>query len=241
MRAAHFTLASSQTLSIADGSQTGFDPGTSDFSAVCWIYPDSLPVQQAIFGKGASADTNTTTAVGYRVMVLAAGTLNITFSDTANATRLFLNTAAGLVAAGAWTHLAFVFTRASNLVCYVNGSAQSGLTISTRAGTLDSTAPFGLGCSGTSTGALANPFDGAIDTFGFWGRALTAADVTALYASGIGLAYRDLSAALKTNLTDWNDLDDAGGSGAVWLDRTGLNPLTAGTTTAAPTSTVGKR
>lgn len=58
---------------------------------------------------------------------------------------------------------------------------------------------------------------------GFWTKALSGAEVVALFNNGAGLRYADLSAGLKTSLVSWWNLDEQSG---VRYDSHGTNHLT---------------
>jgi hypothetical protein len=77
--------------------------------------------------------------------------------------------------------------------------------------------------------------DAAYDGIGFFKKVLSAAEITALYNSGNGVSYNDLTTSIKTNLVSWWDLNADEGSNET--DSHGGYTLTQNNT---PTQVVGK-
>ena len=86
------------------------------------------------------------------------------------------------VAPNVWTHLAVV-KRGNVLMLYRNGAFDTACQV---------TGVVAVGAM-TRVGASIDgyPFGGSIDEVGFWKRALSDAEVAALYAGGNGLAYEN--------------------------------------------------
>jgi len=84
-----------------------------------------------------------------------------------------------------WMHVA-VTSDGGELKIYVNGVEVNSTTAGSSAITFDH---FTAGCG--SNGTSGDNWNGAIDEFGVWQRALSADEVTQLYNSGNGLAYSE--------------------------------------------------
>ena len=92
-----------------------------------------------------------------------------------------------------WHHLVVVSDQGSTLKIYYDGTERSSIA---NGGTGDgTTGEFKIGAL-LNGASYVNEMDGVIDEVGFWSRALSASDVTALYNSGAGLPYE---AAAPTN------------------------------------------
>lgn len=136
-----------------------------------------------------------------------------------------------VLSTGQWHHL--VGIRSGNaLSLYVNGVAGTGASASFGAIT---TTHLDLGANFGGSASRVHLFPGRIDQFGIWGnRALSQADVTALYNSGAGLAYSGMAPALRSGLVLFNELD---GNPVTGADATG-NGYTL-TPVGSPTSADG--
>jgi hypothetical protein len=131
-----------------------------------------------------------------------------------------------------WTHAVMTWD-GTTLKVYSNGSDITGSLTKTmdNAGTMaDDSRILQIGAARNAT--QEEFFDGAVDSFGIWARALSAGDATTLYNSGNGVVYSDLSAGMKTNLISWYDLDEVSGSRA---DSHGSNTLTDNNTVTSAT------
>lgn len=209
---------STQYLSIADASQTNLDPGTSDFSISAFLFVDrNVATAQSIISKGATANTNSSTEKGYNCFINSSGNFDLRFGD-GSANRLTLTTTTAATV-GVWSHVVWSFTRAGNVVCYVNGNSVGSTDISGQSGDVNSADAFAI-ASGLSATQL---FAGRIDSVGFWSKALSASEVTSLFNKGIGLKYRDLSGSLLTSLVSYWNLDKRNG---ITADSAGSNTLT---------------
>ncbi len=87
------------------------------------------------------------------------------------------------LSASTWYHIVIVYD-GTNLKLYVNGS-QSGSDIAVTAGVRYETGTNYIGASEAGS----DFYDGKIDEFGLWSRALTSGEVTQLYNGGTGLQY----------------------------------------------------
>ena len=103
----------------------------------------------------------------------------VTIGTSGNA---LVQTASHSLVEGLWTHVVAVKSSAT-LQLYLNGvlSVSGPISGTVRTEVLPD---LRLGC-----GPAANALNGALDEFGLWQRALSAADVVRLYNNGTGLAY----------------------------------------------------
>jgi len=106
----------------------------------------------------------------------------LAFDDTTNG----MSASTQTISTGVWTHVVIVKTGNNTYKLYQNGvdlaqaAAPTGNTVPT-------TQTFRIGADITGTGADGY-FNGKIDDFAYWDRALSASEVTTLYNSGSGLA-----------------------------------------------------
>ena len=206
--AIQFTASDKGYLSIADASQTGLDPLTGDYSYSFWVNPTSL-VGGNLIGKFDGS--------GYILDYNASGLIEVIHSDgTGNAVQ---DSATGTLTTGTWQNYTVVANRAGNLYVYKNGNTASPvitLNISGKTGSLNASADFTLA---NRSGLY---FNGSMDSFGFWNRALTAAEVSSLYNSGSGKTYSDLTTSEKTSIVSfWNFNEESG----IRYDAHGTNHL----------------
>jgi hypothetical protein len=150
---------------------------TSGLTISMWLYPNSITGTHYILGK---SDGSLTSDTGWYIVHLS------------NALRFYYNNGSGLGSSGlatgssipvnAWTHYVVVIDKAAELVTvYLNGnfSASGGRD---RNGTWAKNANLTVGM--LSMGASASsPYNGSIDELYFWDRALSASDVSYLYAN----------------------------------------------------------
>ena len=127
---------------------------------------------------------------------------------------------AGQFSAGTWAHVSVTYagTGDKKFRGYVNGSlvfttaANAGTQVDANAGQT-----FFVG------GIYGSYFDGSMDSLGFWTRELSAGDVTAIYNSGSGKSYSDLTTAEKVSLVSWYDFAT---TASLVTDAHGSNTLT---------------
>ncbi|RMG35700.1 MAG: LEPR-XLL domain-containing protein, partial [Gammaproteobacteria bacterium] len=98
----------------------------------------------------------------------------------------YLQTSAGLIKTGEWTHVAAVFDRADGVEkIYVNGVEVASRTIATTpAASYGDAAPLLIGWSQESDGSYGT-FNGAIDEIRLWSVARTAEEIAASYQSAL--------------------------------------------------------
>jgi hypothetical protein len=198
MLAANFVRASTQSLSIADNAAMSM--GTVDCSFAGWAKFNDTATQTLFTKRGGAGNREylmTITATNFRWEPSADGTIN-----TAVVATTF-----GAVSAGVWYFVSMYHDSTNHQIgISVNNGAVDTAVFGTGA-IFDGTNAFGFG-AGSGT-----PLDGQLDSWGFWksapgaGGMLSAAQITALYNGGMGLAFQDLSSSLKTALISWWDFD----------------------------------
>ncbi|MEM7165399.1 MAG: DUF4347 domain-containing protein, partial [Planctomycetota bacterium] len=148
-----------------------------------WVYADTAGFQ-TIFEASDSGDTDN------RVVLELGSSGEVRFAVLEGSGELDVETAAGAVATGTWTHLAITVDSAHGHRIYIDGSmVQTGLTYYDGAAGDD---PFfddvndldflGWGIDKYNTSTLGTPFDGFIDDGRVYDRALTSDDIRELYA-----------------------------------------------------------
>lgn len=211
--AVQFTAGDKGYLTIADASQTGLDPGTSDFSYSFWVNPTTLPTIGILIDKSNGGST------GYILYHTSTGALLCSMGDGTNASE---TSEVGVITTGSWQNFTVVVNRTGNMYVYKNGNTSSPVItvdVSARTGNINSTAAFSLGGYATNTTRVLNA---AMDSVGFWNKALSAAEVASLYNSGAGKIYSSLSTTELTNLISWWDMNESEGSR---YDSKGTNHL----------------
>lgn len=116
-----------------------------------------------------------------RVLVAVSSTTTFAFVDTSTGS-LQSNTVA--YSRHRWVHVVVTYN-ASDLNVYINGTLNSTVKGGGTVILTNTTLRLGGGSSGTG-----NQFYGSLDEVGFWNRTLTQSEITTLYNSGAGLAYK---------------------------------------------------
>ena len=219
-RAAQFTAADSESLSIADNA--AMSTGDIDFSWAGWVYLDDKSADRQIAGKWDTASNNREWNVGYdntgdrfRFIVSPDGTSTNTSVDADNL---------GSPSTGRWYFIVVWHDATANTINIQvdNGTVDS---VAHTTGLSDQGGAFELGAR---NGGAADFFDGRMVAGAFWKKVLTAAERTWLYHEGNGRIYGDIGrtgdgSALKTSLQSWHELDEASGTR---VDAHGSNDLT---------------
>lgn len=194
--AASFAAASSEWLSSSSAS---IQPGTGDFSAVCWVKPatnfttDGVGGGRIIQRRGQGGFG---TVAGWQFAAYRTGTnvyvCNTGVDDGAGNSVISGSSTAHLIATTAGFSLVALTwdSAADTLRVYSNAALVATYTGSTGVGSLtQSGRDFTFGA--TQTGAQA--VDGEIDEGSFWTRLLTVDHLEWLYNSGAGRAYSALA------------------------------------------------
>lgn len=228
--ARQYTAANSEYHSIAHASQTGLNPGDTDFYGCGWFRLDSFVTLNTLFSKW--KDNGGAGTVAYLLDYLNS-TSRFRWSVTSNTYN-----------SGVTTVNASTFGAASlntwYFVEWYHDSVNNQLGICVNRGTTD-TASHTTGIYNTTQtavmfGALATNYynSGKMGPVGVWSRIPSSTERDSLYNSGNGVLYKDLTAGLKTNLISWWDGAETSGS---LIDAHGTNHLTDNNTV---TSAVGK-
>ena len=176
---------SDQYLTIADGAQSGLDI-TGNLTLAFWINFSSyngstgyMPLGKADF---VAADTR-----AYYIEFNISGSNKFDFEagDGSSSVRQGVSWSPST---GVWYHLAVVYTTAAGSVkFYVDGVQQGATQTGFPTSIANTSAAFQIGAG--LDGAQSYFINGMIDEVGVWARALSGAEITALYNSGAGLAY----------------------------------------------------
>lgn len=167
--------ASSGTKALKRNHDATISWGYQEVSFSCWVKFDVL-LGRAIFSKG--------TTMGVFVSDFGGGDIFFTYVTNGAVNYVDHTT---ILATGVWYHLVVVNSFANGLIVYVNNVKVVGDPYT---GNITNTRAFAIGAYALSNGDLTEASDAVIDEFGYWkDRALSDADVAALYNSGSGLAY----------------------------------------------------
>jgi hypothetical protein len=198
---------SGTTQSLTVTSNSTLQVGGSSFSFSCWFNPSVASGPQTLIQKTASG------ALEYSFGIGGAGQVRGLIGN-AGSSWAVINDSAFNPSAGRWTQAVLTYD-GTTLRIYINGSLSS--SASGPAITTSGTAPLEIG---RETGAA---FNGSISSVGFWKRAISASEVTALFNSGSGRTYASLDSSIRTNMVSWWDLSETSGNRA---DSFGSNTLT---------------
>lgn len=171
--AAQFTAANSEYLSIVDNASLSM--GDFDFSFAGWVYLDSLGADRGLITKGSAGGS-----LEYHIQVLAANQLNFTVSHNGTATTGITNTSVTLVVSTWYFVVAWHDSVADTINLQVNNGTIASAAHTT--GVFNGVSPLTLGSFG-----LANYWNGRMDAWGVWKKALSAGERTSLYNGGAGL------------------------------------------------------
>lgn len=186
---ASMVAASSQSLSIADGSQAGLDL-SGDMSISLWVNPVTL---SATGGNNAMVGKDNTSDRAYDFYLTnSSGTVNIThfiYSSSGDNTTITVGEGSVDIDPAVWTHLVVtVVVSTKTITFYVNGAADSTSYGDRNATSIfNSSSYFSIGHPEVFGGG--SYWNGLIDEVGVWSRALTGSEVTSLYNGGAGLTY----------------------------------------------------
>jgi len=191
--AAYFDASGNDAISMGDQDDLSF--GTGSFSMSCWVYSTQTGASNFVVSKKAGA---TIANVGYALYLGNSGT-DWVFSASdgtdyaAPATTVNQN-------ANQWYHLCGTFDGvAKTAKLYVDGVLVATVT-DTDIGDIDTTQPFQIGKTGTST---STDWDGYICNVGTWDAVLSQAQIKSIMNKN----YAGLSDSEKTSLVSWWNLD----------------------------------
>ena len=161
---------------------------TDTFSISAWINMDTLATSPTQFQRLFHWYDGTKQ---WQLYIFSSG--EIGFNNTQ--ANQGVDTSSSVISTGTWYHLVVVKTGNNTYKIYLNGVDQS--TTSTGGGDPSpSTQTFRIGASITGSGSDGH-FNGRIDEFSVFTRALTSLEVSALYNSGTGVAVNDSSLTAK--------------------------------------------
>ncbi len=168
--AGQFTAASSEFLSITDGSQTGLDV-TGDITLGMWFNPDSIS-QQSLIGKTGSDRA-------YNLQLRAGGTIRCFTSSDGAAFDGDLESTTTLSAGGGWYHISCRVS-STTMTLRIDGSDE-GTTDTTNGSINNSTEDFNIGANSST----ANFADGQIDEAFIFSRALSTTEIDDIKDNGL--------------------------------------------------------
>lgn len=227
--AANFVSASSQYLSV----DSPWDESTwTAMTVLSWTYRVSGDGGGiGVWDDGASS--------GLSFLLQPAGTQTVFYVST-NGTAPATSRAGNLVPANEWSLSAGVWNGSNIRVHHISGTYGSVVSATTAfAGPLyNSTRKFLVGAYNNGW----SYFNGRMQGTAIWNRELSTAEIEAIYNSGRGLRYEQLSTAQKVGLLEWFPLSESSGNrtgshGAVVLAPTNTPGRLAGIVNSATTST----
>jgi hypothetical protein len=155
---------------------TDHSTGDIDFSFGFWVNPESLPGNAAPLGK----DNNPTSReYGF---YYSSGLRWYVFGPASE----FTEVNGGTLSTSTWYYVV-VWHDATGNEIGISVNDGTPVTAAHTAGVRDGTAGFAIGAISNNGG---NHWDGLVDEVGFWKKKLSAAEITSLYNSGNGLAYK---------------------------------------------------
>ncbi|WNG51498.1 DUF1565 domain-containing protein [Archangium minus] len=160
---------------VVINTSTPVDVTTGDFSLSCWVYLNALPsAWSSIINKGGSG------VAGYGLEVDPGNRLTASLQGASGTNQHVIGLT--VLAPGQWYHAVAVFKRNDKVYLYLNGELQTSATYAPgNTSSLSNTKAFTLGSySNANTWHL----PGRVDAVRMYHRALTAAEVSALYANG---------------------------------------------------------
>jgi len=177
--AADFERSNTEYFSITDANQIGLDFSNS-FTLSYWIKKES-DVQANLINKWIGS-------TGQRSYTFEFGSGYISGAVSENGANNIGKDVSGLTYTTNWQHHCFIIDNTRNVTSLkVNGS-HVGTSTATAFGTIfNGTAPFQIGAG---QGASAT-FDGLLDEFSIFARALSTSECSTLYNSGVPLPYNE--------------------------------------------------
>jgi hypothetical protein len=184
---------------LSRASNSTLQVGGTSFSISCWMNATEVTSYAGLVTKWIGGTTKEF------ALIKNANTVQMYIYTTGNNG---IGSTTATINSIAWYHfVAVIDDTTKTFTLYTNGVAGSPVSYS---GSITSgTAPFNIGVDSPSY------FNGSIAGVGFWKRALSASEVTALFNSGAGRTYASLDSGLRNNLISWWALN--GTSSAVSL------------------------
>lgn len=165
------------TDNLSFGDLTLFD-GLGAISCAMWINPDTVTTDARFVGKGGTVDTNQ--AMFFSMDTAANGQARIAISAGAGL-RWVADTGDGVIVAGSWMHLAYVWSGGNAGAIYKNGVSQTltDLVAQTPLSIQNTAKLFRIGADEDTAG-----IDGNIAEVSLWNRALSLTEVEIAYRAG---------------------------------------------------------
>lgn len=177
-------------------SRTFVTDESGDITFAMWVNPTSYQGASTFFFNNGANNAN-----GTGMFLTSAGLFQMNHHFRAN-----LNSGSTL-SLGTWYHVGLTKSGGTTQL-WVNGSTAGGTTATTpnNAGSFSA-----LGCSQDSGGTPSAFFSGKVDDARIYTRAISGAEMTALYNYGLNINNPDISSA---NLAAWWKLDETSGNAA---------------------------
>lgn len=218
--ARQYTAANSEFHSIAHASQSGLNPGNTNFYGCGWFRFDSFVTLNCLFAKWKDNGTGGTCAY------------LLDYYNTGGKFRWSVSSS-GAYNSGVTTVQSTTFGAASlntwYFVEWYHDADNDVLGIAVNRGTTDtaahSTGIYTSTATSVRISALESTYynNGKVSSIGIFSRIPSTAERDALYNSGAGVFYKDLSDSIKTGLVSWWDLMETSGQA---YDAVGSNNLT---------------
>ena len=205
-----FTAASTQSFNANASSTLALDPGSGNsFTLSGWIniasFVSGIILWRAVnFGSGQAC---------FILRTVPSSPTNGILFTVGNGSADFTTSVGGL-SANTWYYVTASFNAATGAL---DLRVSTTAAIDTLTGTTTLTGTnYGVLTGGNmevgARGYGLNPLDATLDSWGIHNKVLTLAERQALWNSGGGLVYADLSAALRSTLIEWWDFDSASGA-----------------------------
>jgi hypothetical protein len=178
--AADFERERETYLAIADAAQEGLDPGGS-LTVVGWLKAGHLDTWQVVVAKYDLGIKERAYRLDLRYADMG---FIVSPNGSFSSDYLLQVSPATPLEEGVWHHVAGVFDgEARTLAVYVDGALAGWRSVS-YGSVHDATAPFMLGAN-LSSGSALQPFDGQLDEWRVYSRALTESEIAALMTSTV--------------------------------------------------------
>lgn len=181
---ADFVRASSEMLTVSDGSD--LELGSGDYSLSAWLRPDNTTNLQGVICKMDQSPSRGFT------LIVNSGSFVMAHQGVDN-----FNTPAVTITAGNWYHIVCTYNATTDEgIMYINGTASTPKTLS-----YAPTASSYLALGNYGDG-LSYYYDGLIDEVSIWkNRILSSGEVTAIYNSGNGIPYESATTSVTVTAT----------------------------------------
>jgi len=184
-----FEAGDTEYLAIANASCANLKI-TGEITISAWIKQESQSATQIILSKFKEANGSRS----YYLVVTSSNIIRFLVSSDGTAQTYADST--DTISTGTWTHIAATLNQATDLLqVYINGSA-NGDAVSFTSNIYDNAIDFMIGAYLNSSSVPTFHFDGLIDEVIVWNTALTAGEVSQVYAITTEAQYRHNAAFL---------------------------------------------